>query len=473
MNTYLQSPLDSFLFQFSKYVNQTSVGCGHSSFIRFSNRGDFLASGRTDGKIIIFDWETYGIARKLRGHSGQVTSMSWSKDDRYLLSTSIEWTTILWDLQTSEPIRKIRFNGPCLQAALDPLNPFRFVVGLLNQDAILVDITEEEAKTTTLSSIPIQSDTNATNKKGKTLPSTTTLAFIPTGGFFLTGTNTGWLNVHSADTGDMLASVQLTNAMLKMLRLTSSGKHMIVMAEEKVIRQYEMPDFSAKDFEFQTFHLEPEGTILDAVNKTQPYNHATCSNTGEYVITTEKNSKSTSVYARGANGLTLLSLLDPPEQINFLEWHPHRACVCAIAVSDGRIYVYSYLTPQKWSALAPDFVEVEENIEYTEEEDEFDIPPPEELHQRRLDLEDEDVDVLTFDDKKPGQWQPGDFVIPVIMDIDASDSDDDMVAVGAGQYRRKTSRMWADEDSEAVPSGDESRRTPVNGRGGKRKRYHD
>jgi COMPASS component SWD1 len=101
-----------------------------------------------------------------------------------------------------------------------------------------------------------------------------------------------------------------------------------------------------------------------------------------------------------------------------------------------------------------------------EQEDEFDIPPPEELHKRRLNLEDEEVDVLTLDQIKGSQFQPGDFIMPVILNIDGSDSEDDVVAVGAGQFRRKTpGKEWMDGDNEITASGDEARRAGVNGKG--------
>ena len=102
---------------------------------------------------------------------------------------------------------------------------------------------------------------------------------------------------------------------------------------------------------------------------------------------------------------------------------------------------------------------MEENVEYIEREDEFDIQPPEELHKRRLDLEDEDIDVLTMDPIKASQIQIGDFIMPVIINIDANDSEDEVVAIGAGQFRRKTpGHDWLNGDSEVTPSGDESKR---------------
>lgn len=95
---------------------------------------------------------------------------------------------------------------------------------------------------------------------------------------------------------------------------------------------------------------------------------------------------------------------------------------------------------------------MEENVEYVEKEDEFDIQPPEELHKRRLDLEDEDVDVLTIEPVKVGSvgtattFEPGQFRMPVLLDLEASDSEDEVVAVGAGQFRRKTpGQDWGGE----------------------------
>jgi COMPASS component SWD1 len=149
-------------------------------------------------------------------------------------------------------------------------------------------------------------------------------------------------------------------------------------------------------------------------------------------------------------------------QPNRVQWHPHRPFVAAVGVENGHIYIWSILTPQRWSALAPDFIEVEENVEYVEREDEFDIQPPEELHKRRLDLEDEEVDVLSIAPVKGAEFQPGEFRMPVLLDVDGSGSDDEVVAVGTGQYRKKTpSQDWMN-GVDTPASGDDTKK-PVAG----------
>lgn len=115
-------------------------------------------------------------------------------------------------------------------------------------------------------------------------------------------------------------------------------------------------------------------------------------------------------------------------------------------------------------------MEVEENVEYIEREDEFDIQPLEELHKRRLDQEDEEVDVLTIEPVKSSSTdkeisiREAEFRMPVLLDIEASDSEDEVVAVGAGQFRRRSpgvGREWMNDDEVGV-SGDEVRRANGN-----------
>jgi len=109
----------------------------------------------------------------------------------------------------------------------------------------------------------------------------------------------------------------------------------------------------------------------------------------------------TNIYIWGTKSRFLVKILEgPKEEHGVVEWHPHRPLIAALRMESGRIHIWSIMPSQRWSALAPDFVEVEENVEYIEYEDEFDIHPQEEIHKRRLDLEDEEVDVLTVEPVK-------------------------------------------------------------------------
>ena len=130
--------------------------------------------------------------------------------------------------------------------------------------------------------------------------------------------------------------------------------------------------------------------------------------------------------------------------------------MAACGLETGRVYIWSIITPQRWSALAPDFSEVEENVEYIEREDEFDIHPIEEIHKRRLDLEDENVEVLAVEPRK-GEHEEDLFRMPVFLDIDDSESEEEIVAIGPGTMRRKSpgeGREWMN-GVEVTDSGEE------------------
>ena len=54
--------------------------------------------------------------------------------------------------------------------------------------------------------------------------------------------------------------------------------------------------------------------------------------------------------------------------------HPTRP-ILAVCSRSGAVYVWTKKYSENWSAFAPDFKELEENEEYAEREDEFDIKP--------------------------------------------------------------------------------------------------
>ncbi|CAK4032526.1 COMPASS component SWD1 [Lecanosticta acicola] len=449
---------------------------GQAVCLRFSHRGDLLASGTAKGTIAIFDLETNGVARKLKGHTANrpVQSLSWEKSGRYLLSSSIDWKVILWDLQDGSRLRTVKLGAPVYIAELHP-NDFNVCVAALYEHRpVLADLTEPIAKQTPLPNLPKRAPHEIEgNEKADAKHFTTVAAFTPSGSHVITGTTKGWLNIIDLQTKETVYSNRLCSKPILLIRLSSSGRDILVNSSDTIIRTIKLPDLSSPNLHPDSIRLEVEHKFQDVVNRLS-WNHVTFSSNADYVMASTLMNHDIYIWERGHGSLVKI-LEGPKEELGAVEWHPVRPFVAATGLESGRIYLWSIKTPQRWSALAPDFVEVEENEEYIEKEDEFDIHDTAELQKRRLDQEDEEVDVLTVDEEqleREGKAGKDEFRMPVLLDMGESDSEDEIVAIGTGQYRRKSTAQ-ADEmefvDGDDIVNGD----VETNGHTGTKRRRGD
>ncbi|KAI1837142.1 hypothetical protein DTO006G1_5960 [Penicillium roqueforti] len=448
------------------------LSSGHATCLSFNHKGDYLASGRVDGTVVIFDIETNGVARKLQGHTRQIQSLSWSRDGRYLLTSSQDWKCILWDLKDGSRVRTVRFEAPVYIAELHPFNHLLFVASLFEDQPVLVDVSSTKPIKRILPSAPLRPQAPdgeeldpavaAKQAAQDAKHSTCVTIFTAFGNHIIAGTSKGWINIIETQTCTTIHSMRLCNGVVILLRLASNGRDLLVNSSDRVIRTVLMPDLSQLgiDLEPSAIKLHVEHKFQDVVNRLS-WNHVTFSSTGEFVTATTFMNPDIYVWERRHGSLVKI-LEGPREELGVVVWHPSRPMVVACGLETGCIYTWSIVSPQKWSALAPDFGEVEENVEYMEAEDEFDVHPAEQVHQRRLDQEDEEPDAMTLDSVEGDADGVEPFNLPVLLDIEDSDSGDDVVAVGPGTMRRRTpgtSKEGANGDSEKPAANGASKGT--------------
>nr|CCA18173.1 hypothetical protein LOC100194325 [Albugo laibachii Nc14] len=134
-------PIELPAFIFSLTGHDRSVNC-----VRFSPNKRFLASASDDATILIWTraknaengwkWDSIqsfaDVSRTLLacGHKGDITDLAWSPDSRYLCSTSIDNTTVIWDIETSSVVERKKDHKEFVQGtAWDPLNEFLVTEG--------------------------------------------------------------------------------------------------------------------------------------------------------------------------------------------------------------------------------------------------------------------------------------------------------------------------------------------------------
>lgn len=332
-----------------------AVTCG------FNKRGTLLAVGCNDGRIVIWDFLTRGIAKIISAHVHPVCSISWSRRGHKLASASTDNTVCIWDVLSGECDHKYRFPCPVLKVQFQPRNDNVILVCPMRHAAVLVErnpttLNEEEGIAHRVVPLdPHDPDLNIV------------AAFDRRGRYVFTGNARGRVLVLCARTLQLRASFRSSTAAIKSIEFARRGESFLVNAADRVIRVYDGKEVLTCG---QDGEPEPLQKLQDLVNKTT-WKKCCFSGDGEYVCAGSARQHALYIWERSVGNLVKILHGTKGELLLDVAWHPVRPIVAS--VSSGVVSVWAQNQVENWSAFAPDFKELDENVEYEERESEFDL----------------------------------------------------------------------------------------------------
>ncbi|VDO06017.1 unnamed protein product [Rodentolepis nana] len=349
--------------------------------IQFNRLGSLVAVGCNDGRIEFWDFVTRRIAKFIMAHSHPICSMSWSRNSRQLVSASADNTVSIWDVVTGQCEQNFTFPCPVMKVQFNPRNSNDVLVCPLRHAPVLIDVST--GKPTIL-------------KQDCDNDPSVVASYDRRGAYIYTGNSKGKVTIY--DTKDLKvvnsfrAISTSSNSSIKSIEFSRRGDFFLLNCADRFIRVYNCSDA------LESSEPEPLQKLRDLVTGSH-WRKCCFSGDGEFVCA--GSMKQHSIYIWERAGGTLLKILHGQKGETLLDviWHPLRPIIVSVSNSMNKeqISIWAQTQVQNWSAFAPDFKELDENVEYEERESEFDLEDEDrEEDEKEDDVEqDEFVDVET------------------------------------------------------------------------------
>ncbi|KAM9369381.1 retinoblastoma-binding protein 5 [Phaethornis superciliosus] len=350
----------------------------------FNRWGTLLAVGCNDGRIVIWDFLTRGIAKIISAHIHPVCSLCWSRDGHKLASASTDNIVSQWDVLSGDCDQRFRFPSPILKVQYHPRDQNRVLVCPMKSAPVMLTLSDSKHVV-----LPVDDDSDLN----------VVASFDRRGDYIYTGNAKGKILVLKTDTQDLVASFRVTTGTsnttaIKSIEFARKGSCFLINTADRIIRVYDGREIltCGRDGE-----PEPMQKLQDLVNRT-PWKKCCFSGDGEYIVAGSARQHALYIWEKSIGNLVKILHGTRGELLLDVAWHPVRPIIASI--SSGVVSIWAQNQVENWSAFAPDFKELDENVEYEERESEFDIEDEDksEPEQTGADAaEDEEVDVTSVD----------------------------------------------------------------------------
>eukprot|EP01129_Flabellula_baltica_P000294 TRINITY_DN10326_c0_g1_i1.p1 TRINITY_DN10326_c0_g1~~TRINITY_DN10326_c0_g1_i1.p1 ORF type:complete len:414 (-),score=74.19 TRINITY_DN10326_c0_g1_i1:13-1254(-) len=332
-------------------------GAYMSTCCQFNSFGSLFACGCHDGRIVIWDFDTRRVGQVLVGHSRPISSLCWSNDGLYLISSSLDWTVKVWDIATLDIVMRYTFDSMVLNIDLHPSGEV-FIAECWMEQPVVVRVRDGLRFV-----VP-----GAVNNDCNVNPQSNSIArFNYEGDKIYVGNYQGEVSIYKFSIGDTLSFEEIDSftvnekdtPAIKGMAFSRDGLQFLVNCTDRFIRVYNCDD----NFNVYSLH-EPVDRRHWNVAKF---------GRDDFIYSGSGEKAEHKIYIWNRHDGQLFKILEgPTENILDITWHPRHPIIASCSTY-GYIYIWKKQLPENWSAFAPNFTELEENEEYIEKETEFDV----------------------------------------------------------------------------------------------------
>ncbi|KAJ9123879.1 hypothetical protein QFC22_000667 [Naganishia vaughanmartiniae] len=191
--------------------------------------------------------------------------------------------------------------------------------------------------------------------------------FHPSGEWIYAGTSQGLLLVFDARTRWLVNRTRISTTALKQIAFDRSGRYVVINSTDRAVRVMFVEHQEVTATQHASSPLNPTSELTRNLSRSE---------------------------------VLIIPLHKFQDQVSRTPWNTvgfsgdAEYVMGASATSAGTVNVWQTAVIDNWSAFAPGFEELEENREYEEKEDEFDIEDEDELSRRKRAEEEQDIETL-------------------------------------------------------------------------------